>query len=100
MTSVTIPNSVTSIEGGAFYDCSGLTNVTIPNSVTSIGGYAFNNVKHIIYAGSATGSPWGAIAVNGFVDGDFVFSDNTKKTTYSIYWQWRGCDNSKQCDNY
>ena len=41
LTSVTIPNSVTSIGGAAFYDCSGLTSVTIPNSVTSIGGGAF-----------------------------------------------------------
>ena len=41
LTSVTIPNSVTSIGGGAFSWCSGLTSVTIPNSVTSIGDYAF-----------------------------------------------------------
>ncbi len=40
-TSVTIPNSVTSIEDEAFSYCSGLTSVTIPNSVTSIGSYAF-----------------------------------------------------------
>ena len=78
LTSVTIPNSVTSIGSSAFYDCDGLTSVTIPNSVTNIGSSAFGNVKHIIYTGSATGSPWGAIAVNGFVDGDFVFSDATK----------------------
>ena len=37
----TIPNSVTSIEGFAFYRCSGLTSIDIPNSVTSIGGRAF-----------------------------------------------------------
>lgn len=38
----TIPNSVTSIGGYAFCDCSGLASVTIPNSVTSIGDNAFN----------------------------------------------------------
>ena len=41
LTSVTIPNSVKSIESGAFSDCSGLTSVVIPNSVTSIGTGAF-----------------------------------------------------------
>ena len=40
LTSVTIPNSVTSIGDGAFSDCS-LTSITIPNSVTSIGESAF-----------------------------------------------------------
>ena len=33
--------SVTSIGSSAFCDCTGLTSVTIPNSVTSIGYYAF-----------------------------------------------------------
>ena len=39
LTSVTIPNSVASIENSAFFNCNGLTSVTIPNSVTSIGEY-------------------------------------------------------------
>ena len=43
LTSITIPNSVTSIELGAFYHCSGLTSITIPNSVTSIGISAFSD---------------------------------------------------------
>jgi hypothetical protein len=41
MTSVTIGNSVTSIGRSAF-SYSGLTSVTIPDSVTSIDGYAFS----------------------------------------------------------
>ena len=42
LTSVTIPNSVTSIGAGVFSGCSGLTSVTIPNSVTSIGAGVFS----------------------------------------------------------
>ena len=38
-----IPNSVSSIGGLVFAECSGLTSVTIPNSVTAIGSYAFVN---------------------------------------------------------
>ncbi len=41
LTSVVIGNSVTSIGDNAFRDCTGLTSVEIPNSVTSIGSYAF-----------------------------------------------------------
>ena len=38
---LTIPNSVTSIGNSAFAGCTGLTTLTIPSSVTSIGGSAF-----------------------------------------------------------
>ena len=43
LTSLTIPSSVTSIESSAFKDCSGLTSLIIPSSVTSIGSYVFEN---------------------------------------------------------
>jgi hypothetical protein len=46
LTSVTIPNSVTSIGNNAFAYCS-LTSVTIPNSVTSIGDYAFRSCSSL-----------------------------------------------------
>ena len=41
LTSVTIPDSVTSIGGYAFSHCTSLTSITIPDSVTSIGNSAF-----------------------------------------------------------
>ena len=37
--------SVTSIGDVAFYDCSGLTSVTIPNSVTTIGDVALKHIR-------------------------------------------------------
>ena len=43
VTSVTIPDSVTSIPDAAFVNCSQLTNISIPNSVTYIGFSAFNS---------------------------------------------------------
>ena len=58
LTSVVIPNSVTSIGSSAFYGCISLTSIVIPNSVTSIGENAFygtawykNQPDGIIYAG-------------------------------------------------
>ena len=46
LTSVTIPNSVTSIGWGAFDGCTSLTNITIPNSVTSIDHSVFSNTAY------------------------------------------------------
>ena len=40
-TSYVIPDYVTSIGNGAFYDCKSLRNIVIPDSVTSIGDWAF-----------------------------------------------------------
>jgi hypothetical protein len=41
ITDFTIPNTITSIGEGAFYDCNSLKNIGIPNSVKSIGSYVF-----------------------------------------------------------
>ena len=42
LTSIVIPNSVTTIDYAAFKECTGLTSIEIPNCVTSIGNYAFS----------------------------------------------------------
>ena len=47
LTSVTLPNSVTSIGSSVFYNCSKLTSITIPNSITSIGSSAFFNCSKL-----------------------------------------------------
>ena len=56
LTGVTIPNSVTSIEGSAFAS-TGLTTVTIPGGVTTIGTFVFdqcNELKRIEVAAEST----------------------------------------------
>ena len=41
LTSINIPNSVTSIGDYAFHGCQSLSSITIPNNVTRIGNFAF-----------------------------------------------------------
>ena len=57
LTSITIPNSVTSIGLAAFQSCSGLTSITIPNSVTSIGDDAFNSCSGLTSIVVESGNP-------------------------------------------
>ena len=42
LTSLNLPDGITSISGGAFSGCSGLTSLTLPDGITSIGEYAFS----------------------------------------------------------
>ena len=47
--SIDIPDGVTSIGGNAFFYCSGLTSVSIGNGVTSIGGTVFSGCRGLTY---------------------------------------------------
>ena len=47
LTSITIPDEVTSIGSYAFYGCSNLTSMTIGEGVTSIGEYAFQYCRSL-----------------------------------------------------
>ena len=49
VTTLTIPDGVTSIGRYAFIDCRNITKVIIPNSVTNLGGSAFAGCNSAIY---------------------------------------------------
>lgn len=61
---IIIPNNVKTIGKWAFHHCTSVSSISIPKSVTSIGENAFYSVPHIYYSGSASGRPWGALAIN------------------------------------
>jgi len=97
---VIIPDSVTSIEYGAFEGCISLTNVNLPNSVTSIGGCAFYECKsliNIIIPNNVTGIGYGAFegctsltAINVNSNNTNYSSDqgilyNKNKTLFLVY---------------
>ena len=66
LTSIEIPNSVTSIGDSAFRGCTSLTNIEIPNSVTSIEYYAFigcTSLTNVYYNGTI--EDWCNISFNG-----------------------------------
>jgi hypothetical protein len=55
--SYVIPNTVTSIDTGAFWGCDRLTSINIPNTVTSIGAFAFlacYNLRSVTIPNSVT----------------------------------------------
>lgn len=86
MTGITIPSSVTSIGGGAFSGCSGLTSLSIHSGVTSIGGHAFYNCSGLtsIYVYAEKMPKLGANMFDG------CDAKNCKvyvpKGTYDDYW--------------
>ena len=80
LTSVTIGSNVTSINSGAFYECTSLTSVTIPNSVTSIGEFAFyecSSLTSVTIPNSVTSIGNSALAYCSSLTSIFVENGNT-----------------------
>lgn len=75
LTSITIPNSITNIEGYAFYNCTGLTSITFPNSVTVIGNASFYGCTGL----TAISIPSSVTTID-----NFAFSGCTGLTSLSI----------------
>lgn len=77
--SITIPNSVTSIEDCAFYGCSNLPEITIPNSVTKIGDSAFqycSSLTEITIPNSVTSIGEGAFGNCSGLTGDLIIPNS------------------------
>lgn len=98
ITSIVLPNSVTSIGGNSFEGCDSLTNITIPNSVISIGEMAFyycgslesvtipDSVISIGYSAFCGCSSLKSIVIsNGLTSiEDYMFSDCSSLTNATI----------------
>lgn len=63
---IVLPEGLETIAQEAFAGAGATKGIAIyiPQSVTSIGVNAFAEVAHIYYNGTATGAPWGALAMN------------------------------------
>ena len=75
VTSVTIPDSITSIPDAAFVNCSQLTNISIPNSVTYIGSFAFEGCTKL----ESITLPSSLLTIS-----EFLFYDCSQLTTIHI----------------
>lgn len=74
ITSIVISDNVTTIGDGAFCNCMGLSDITIGSGVTSIGNNAFyfTSINNINYNG--TKAQWNAIAKGDNWEGQFMSS--------------------------
>ena len=84
LTSITIPDSVTSIGYLAFWGCSKLTSITIPDSVTSIGGRAFEDCSSLTSVTFGNSSKLTSIGWSAFYDCNSLTSITIPDSVTSI----------------
>lgn len=77
LTSIQLPDGITSIGRLAFYDCAGLTAFTIPSKVTSVGEEAFNNCSNL----ASVNIPVSVTSI-----GDAAFYGCSKLTSVTVNW--------------
>ncbi len=79
LTSVTIPDSVTSMGYSAFHGCTSLKSVTIPDSETSIGEYAFRDCTSLTSINVDENNKY-----YKSIDGNLYSKDGTTLIQYAI----------------
>ena len=99
LTSLTLPDGITSIGSRAFYGCSGLTSLTLPAGITSIDKYAFSGCSRL----TSLTLPAGITSI-----GEFAFSYCSGLTSIYVYaekvprigrYAFEGCA-SRKCTLY
>jgi hypothetical protein len=86
---LTIPNGVTSIGEGSFFDCYNISSVTIPNSVTSIGAsvfFFFFCINTVTFQGTIPSSGFSTSAFPDNLRAKFYEKDPTNGTR-GTYWR-------------
>ena len=96
LTSVKIPNSVATICNSAFRNCTGLASVTIPNSMTTIENYAFNGCSNLVTAVSRIASPQ-SVTYTYFNNQTNIFTGIPKASTLYVP---KGSIDSYQLEQY
>ena len=92
ITSIEIPNSVTSIGEYAFYNCTSLTSIEIPNSVISIGEYAFSKCTGITSIEIPNSVTYiGPRAFMGCTNLTIYCEASYKPTGWNNYWNEDNC---------
>ncbi len=85
LTTINIGTNVKCIPQGLFKGCNKVEPFTVPNGVVSIGDNAFFRLKMLYYYGNASGSPWGALCVNGYVEDSIYYTSSNKDTLTGVH---------------
>ncbi|MBO5925870.1 MAG: leucine-rich repeat domain-containing protein [Clostridia bacterium] len=96
--SITLPNSITSIGDSAFFNCDNIDNITLPNNIVEIGDSAFASCNQLTNINIPTGvknianyiffdcSKLANISILGNIEniGEFAFSECTSLVNLNI----------------
>ena len=82
---IEITEHVTRIQDLSFYTTPLDYIILSDSSNAQIDSAAFGYIPNLIYHGSMEGAPWGACALNGYVENGLVYEDSTKKVLCSCY---------------
>ena len=85
LTTINIGTNVKCIPQGLFKGCNKVEPFTVPSGVVSIGDNAFFRLKMLYYYGNASGSPWGALCVNGYVEDSIYYTSSSKDTLTGVH---------------